>query len=123
MFALVARSAAQRTVGDTVPSSATPLLPLQRTLTIGPVDDQLEREADATAARVMRMPGGLPPSRVSPAGMDSALNLQRKCACGGTCSKCEQDPAEPDELSMKSTSPGAVAGTPVPPSVHWVLSS
>lgn len=123
MFAVVARSAAQRTIGDTARSSAEPLLPLQRKLTIGPVDDQLEREADARAARVMRMPGGVPPSRVSPAGMDSAPSLQRKCACGGTCSKCEEDPDKPEELRMKSTSPGAVAGMPVPPSVHWALSS
>jgi Domain of unknown function (DUF4157)/Lysine-specific metallo-endopeptidase len=123
MFTLVARSAGQRTVDDAVRSSAKPF-PHQRELTIGPVHDHLEREADARAARVMRMPEGVPPSRlVSPAGMDSASSLQRKCACGGKCSECQEDPDKPEELRMKTTRPGAVTGMPVPPSVHWALRS
>lgn len=123
MFALVAGSAAQQTVEDTVRSPAKPHLPVQRTLTIGPVDDQLEREADTGAARVMRMSGGFPPSRVSPAGLDSAPSLQRQRAWGGACSKCDESPDKPEMLRMKSAGPGVMAHMPVPPSVHWALSS
>ena len=124
MFASVVRPAAQRTVGDAVWRSAKPRFPLQRKLTIGRVDDHLEREADATAARIVRMPEGVltgPP--LSPTGTPSVSSLQRKCACGGTCSNCQEEPGKPEELRLKRTSPGAVTGMPAPPSVQDALRS
>lgn len=39
-----------------------------------------------------------------------------------TRSKSEEHPAKAEERSLKSTSPRAVTGMPVPPSVHWALS-
>lgn len=121
MFALADNSAAQRTVRGSVRSAAKPS---QRKLAIGPIDDHLEREADATAARVMRMRQSVPPSRlISPARTESAFSLQRKCACGGACFDCKEDADKPEELRMKSARSGGLVSRPVPPSVHWALRS
>jgi hypothetical protein len=54
-------------------------LRIQPKLQIGPVDDPLEREADHVAETVMRMPDR------------EGQVLQRKCACGGSCPKCEEE--------------------------------
>jgi hypothetical protein len=92
-------------------------------LTVGAIDDPLEREADQVADRVMRMPD--PGLTAPPTPSSASPGLQRKCNCGGTCSKCqeEQSGLGHESLRLKSAGPGAQAGIPVPPSVHEVLRS
>ena len=77
---------------------------LQAKLTVGAVDDPLEREADQIAERVMRMP--------DPA---STGTLQRKCA------SCEKEERQEKHLSRKATN-GSAATLSAPPIVHDVLS-
>ncbi len=95
--------------------SSTPLLPLQRKLAIGPVNDPLEAEADAMANLVMR--GHL----ASPAGDSTTPAVRRKCSCEGSgqpCASCEE---EKNKLQRKAA--GAVTPTEAPPLVHQVLRS
>lgn len=87
-------------------------------LTVGPADDAFEREADATADRVMRMPDSAPAPPVSAA----SLSIQR------TCSACEEE-----SIQRKAERPGGAhvspnvdaairgargGGQPMPPSVR-----
>lgn len=102
-------------LGSALPFS----LPIQR-LAIGAVNDPLESEADAIAARVMGEAGGGTASAhaVSPA-------LQRKCGCAGsgaagTCAACRDDEAQ-GALRRKATR--AVAHSEAPAIVHDVLSA
>lgn len=83
---------------------------IQPKLAIGPVDDPLEREADAVADRMMHMP--YPALSISTA----PEQISRKCA---TCEK------EDEEEKKLQTKPGRTA-QPIgeaPPIVHDVLSS
>ena len=98
---------------------------LQRKLTIGSVDDPLEHEADRVAEHVMRMPARLDPID------SSAAQVQRTCACGGTCDSCKTD-EEQWTVQRKSAarpsiaaagSSGATTGMNAPPIVHEVLRS
>jgi hypothetical protein len=103
------------TAGRSVPwdfgavAIAVPGLPptLQAKLTVGPVDDPLEREADRVAERVMRMPD---PDRTLAIG---PVRLSRQCAA------CDEE----DRL-MRRTGPGVNAGPDAvvaPDLVHNVL--
>ena len=79
---------------------------IQTKLAINKPGDEFEQEADRVAEQVMRMP---------------ELHLQRKCACGGSCAKCQD---EADRLRMKSLGPRtAVGAVPAPPIVHEALRS
>lgn len=97
---------------------------LQRKLTIGSVDDPLEHEADRAAEHVMRMPAPVGPIE------SAAPQVQRKCACGGTCDSCRTD-EEQWMVQRKSAghppigAAGASASTSMnaPPIVHDVLRS
>jgi hypothetical protein len=95
---------------------------LQAKLRVNTPGDQYEHEADRVAEQVFRMPE---PRRTVSAVSGASGSLQRKCACGGTCSKCQGE--EPDyehkRLQMKSVGPNAAAGIPAPPIVHQVLRS
>ena len=82
-------------------------LRIQPKLTIGPVDDPYEREADAVADKVMRMSD----AEISH-GKSSVIDIQRKC------SHCEEE----EKLQMK-TEGGVNAGVQAPTRVHEVLSS
>jgi hypothetical protein len=79
--------------------------PLQARLTIGAVDDPLEREADAAADRVMRMAD----PQVS---LSAGPTLSRKCAT------CEEE----EGLERKAAGPG-MAGEAAPPIVDSVLNA
>src|SRR4051794_29147413 len=57
---------------------------VQRKITIGPVDDPYEREADAVADKVMRMPATQTDSFFQPKPL-TVTPVQRKCAA------CEQE--------------------------------
>jgi len=103
------------TAGRSVPwdfgavAIAVPGLPptLQAKLTVGPVDDPLEREADRVAERVMRMPDPDRPLAIGP------VRLSRQCAA------CDEE----DRL-MRRTGPGVNAGPDAvvaPDLVHNVL--
>lgn len=82
-----------------------PPVTLQRKLTVGAVDDPLEREADQAAERVMRSmaAGAAPPGE--------GHVLRRACA------SCEEE--EKQALRRKATD--ALAGGAVPDSVHRTL--
>jgi len=63
-------------------------LPIQAKLTVGAVDDPMEREANRVAEHVTRMPD----AKATYAGVSVAtLSLQRQCACGGSCDKCRSE--------------------------------
>lgn len=101
------------------PSPARGPRPIQPKLTIGAVNDPLEHEADSAAAAILRMAEPAPAASLPPSG--AAVSVQRKCANGGNCAKCED---EADRLRMKSLGPRtAVGGVPVPPTVHEALRS
>lgn len=71
-------------------SHSGPLLPLQRKLAIGAVNDPLEAEADAMADRVMR--GSL--GTVATPDRAKSSTVQRKCSCEGSgqpCAACEEE--------------------------------
>ena len=84
---------------------------IQAKLSIGPVDDPLEHEADRVADQVMRMPD--PETTVSAA----PLQISRKCEA------CEKEDQEKSKLQMK---PAATPSKPIgaaPAIVHDVLQS
>jgi hypothetical protein len=94
-------------------------IPLQRKLEVGSSDDPLEREADAVAEQVMRMPD--PTAAAPPMMADIPPVLQRKCSCvgsGGGSGRCGQCARE-DELHRSAAAPGPAPLAP--PIVHNVL--
>jgi hypothetical protein len=88
-----------------------PLYP-QAKLEVGAASDPLEKEADQTADRVMRMP-----DRASTAGVDAlpvtGNALQRKC------DGCEEE----EKMRRKTTESSAPGGMLAPPVVHEALGS
>jgi len=93
---------------STVASSKPFTVKVQPKLEIGAVDDPLEREADAVAAQVMRMPA---PLIDSPTG---SIPIQRKCDA------CERDDEEKNTVARKAAdaSPDALSA---PPAVVEIL--
>jgi hypothetical protein len=91
------------------PSAGLPW-PIHAKIEVGAVDDPLEREADRVAEQVVRMPDH---------------RLQRKCACGGTCSECSKQSSEQEHspVRMKHIGPAGPALTETPLIVHEVLRS
>ena len=99
-------------------------LPIQTKLTVNTPGDAYEQEADRIAERVMRMPepGETPVGSVA----RSAAGVQRRCACGGGCPRCQGErERDSEQLPMKPVGPGIGIATPgaaeVPPIVHEVL--
>jgi bacterioferritin-associated ferredoxin len=85
-------------------------IPIQPKLTVNTPGDIYEQEAERVAAQVMRTP---------------EPQLQRACACGGDCAKCqtEQLSQEPQLVQTKSLHSTVSAQTAAPPIVHEVLAS
>ena len=83
---------------------------LQTKLAINKPGDEYEQEADRISEQVMRMP---------------EPQLQRACACGGGCPKCqtEQPGQEHERLQTKRVGSDNWGQTEVPPSVQTVLQS
>jgi hypothetical protein len=83
---------------------------IQTKLAINKPGDEYEQEADRVSEQVMRMP---------------EPKLQRTCACGGECPKCqtEQPSQEEEHLHTKRLGTGDWGQTEVPPIVHDVLRS
>jgi len=83
---------------------------LQTKLAINKPGDEYEQEADRITQQVMRMP---------------EPQLQRACACGGACTKCQtEQPGQVQEhLQTKRVGSGDQGQTAVPPIVHEVLRS
>lgn len=79
-------------------------------LTIDAPGDHYEQEADRVANQVMRMP---------------APQLQRECACGGSCSECRKGKQghQHPRLQRKSAGGSSLGPTEAPPLVHQVLRS
>ncbi len=77
---------------------------IQTKLMVNQPGDTYEQEADHIADQVMRMPDP---------------QLQRTCACGGTCSKCQSE--QPEHLQMKHVQASDTGQTSAPPSVDDVL--
>lgn len=92
------------------------LLPLQAKLTVGPVNDPLEREADRVAREVVDRPQG----ETTPA----------RCACGGIpgpdgeCAACRAKRLAPAGTGVlrRATGPAAPAMVSAPASVYTALS-
>src|SRR5579859_71836 len=88
-----------------------PSLPgrLQAKLAVNTPGDSYEKEADRVAEQVMRM---------------TEPQLQRKCACEGSCPDCQKEKDEDvPRLQMKSVNGSSAGHTEAPPSVHEVLRS
>jgi hypothetical protein len=83
---------------------------IQTKLGVNKPGDEYEQEADRISEQVMRMP---------------EPQLQRACACGGTCPKCqtEQPGHEVGRLQTQRGESGDWGQTEVPPLVHEVLRS
>ena len=83
---------------------------IQTKLAINKPGDQYEQEADHVSEQVSRM---------------SEPQLQRACACGGACPKCqtEQPVPEHERLQTKRVESSDLGETVVPPIVPEVLSS
>lgn len=85
---------------------------LQTKLAINQPGDTYEQEADHVAEQVMRMP---------------EPQLQRACACGGTCSDCQEEQSEHEheheQLQMKRVDANSSGPRVAPPIVNDVLSS
>ena len=83
---------------------------LQTKLAINQPGDHYEQEADRISEQVMRTP---------------EPQLQRACACGGACPKCqtEQLDQEHDRVQAKRVGSGDLGQTAAPPIVHEVLRS
>lgn len=86
-------------------------LMLQTKLTVNQPGDMYEQEADRVADQVMRMPE---PGRVAAsAAAGSTLNLQRKCSCESSGTKCAACAEEQESLLQRSASdPAAVESAP-----------
>ena len=83
---------------------------LQTKLEVNKPEDEYEQEADRISEQVMRMP---------------EPQLQRACACSGTCPKCQtkQPSHEVARLQIQRNDSGDGGQTEVPPVVHEVLRS
>lgn len=83
---------------------------LRMQLTVNKPEDVYEQEANRISEQVMRMP---------------EPRLQRACACGGGCPKCqaEQSSQEHARLQTKRGQPGSLGQTAVQPIVHEGLAS
>ena len=88
------------------PAAAT----IQTKLAISQPGDAYEQEADRVSEHVMKMP---------------APKVQRKCACGGECPKCQTESSnqEHPHLQMKRIGSSDLGHTEAPPIVHDVLRS
>jgi len=93
---------------------------IQTKLAINQPGDKFEQEADRIAQQVMRMET---PAQAPPATTTAPPTIQRKCACGGTCSKCKGDDPEHKLVQRKPADATASHPLTVPSSVHQVLSS
>ena len=104
-------------------TQALPKLALQAKLMVNAPGDAYEQEADRVADQVMQM------AEPSPAlTTNGAAGVQRKCACGGTCSDCrkQQDQEQEHEhahVQLKAASPGSAGMAEAPPIVHELLNS
>lgn len=89
-----------------IPVHADARAKIQTKLTVNTPGDVYEQEADRVADQVMRMP---------------EPNLQRACACGGACPKCQAE--ERERLQTKRVQAGDTGQTTAPPIVDEVLRS
>ena len=83
--------------------------------------DQYEQDADRVADQVMRMPD--PNMVASTVARDVAPRLQRKCSCGGSCDKCQEERGDDPMLQRKRAGSGSLVQAEAPPAVHEVLRS
>ena len=83
---------------------------IQTKLAINKPGDQYEQEADRVSEQVMRMPES---------------QLQRACACGGSCSDCQTEQPEHghERLQAKRVQASDTGQIAAPPIVHEVLRS
>ncbi|MFT3765815.1 MAG: DUF4157 domain-containing protein [Minicystis sp.] len=95
---------------------------LQAKLSVGTVDDPLEKEADQVAEKVLRMPdpaaaAGAPEAPPEPPEPPADPRLARKCAA------CKEEDEEKGAQVQRRAEPGSSAGLPVaPPIVEQTLS-
>ncbi len=92
------------------PTHSTAAGAIQTKLAINKPGDEYEQEANRVAEQVMRMP---------------EPRLQRACACGGGCPKCQAEKLAQghERLQTKHAGSGDLGQTAVPPIVDEVLSA
>ena len=117
----VGNQAVLRMLGRNSASSHAPR-PVQAELAIDAPGDRFEQEADRVAEQVGRAPSsGAAPSAVA----SSVPGLQRKCDCGGTCSKCRTQSDHEhahEQVQLKRIDATSGAGpTAAPPIVDDML--
>src|SRR4051812_46690581 len=107
MFAPPVARTKAKTTSATAPSHApkTGRHVTQPNRVLGDVDDLLAQEAARPSGQVMR---SHIPARPASSLAERATLLQRACACGGGCSKCqvEQLGQEHERLQTKRLQPG-----------------
>ena len=93
---------------SSIPIHFSPTGVTQAKLAVNKPGDEYEQEADHVSEQVMRMP-----------------DLQRQCACGGTCPKCQTQQAfqERERLRTKRAGSDDLGQTAAPPIVSDVLRS
>lgn len=89
-------------------------------LTINRPGDSFEQEADRVAEYVMRITD----RHATPQVAAAHPGVQRKCDCGGTCSKCQGGHETGDQpLQIRADAPHGPAQATAPPLVHQALRS
>jgi hypothetical protein len=93
-----------------IPLHAPAPITIQPKLAINTPGDIYEQEADHLAEQVMRMP---------------EPKLQRACACGGGCSKCQTEQTSQEHARLQTKHVGSSDSSTItaPPIVHQVLAS
>lgn len=103
-----------------------PIAPvIQTKLIVNEPGDEHEQEADRVAEQVMRMAA---PVHAPPMDLTAPVSLQPKCACGGTCDKCqanrkEEDHDDHEELHRSPADASHLGQATAPPIVEEVLRS
>jgi Domain of unknown function (DUF4157) len=92
---------------------------VQAKLRVSPRGDIYEQEADLVSEQVMRMSE---PRTAAALVLGTALGVQRKCSCDGTCPNCQGHNDE-QHLHVKFVGSIGSEDTTAPPIVHEVLNS
>ena len=91
-----------------IPVQADARTAIQKKLQVNTPGDTHEQQADRIAEQVIRMP---------------EPQLQRTCACGGGCPKCQNEPAAHEHLHTEGVQANDMGEMATPPIVHEVLPS
>jgi hypothetical protein len=103
-----------------IPISPGPAQANREKLATNQPGDQYEQEADRMSEHVNRVPAFAPALSVTHAVVP---DVQRKCACGGTCSKCRSQQPDRDHQQLQRKAAAADLAPAAPALVHLILRS